>query len=270
MIHIVHNWIAEVSAKTSLSPRFIGALLAYYHGTTLYDQWPSNNNPLEIGGDGDDPWFKLATDHTQGICDYETWQIGAEASVALLNNPPESFSLDMEQIKASNSNPHVQAILMASSGFDAKHFGATVNHPGGLLWSAYLDPSFREYWISLDEPLPHEKPATETKENATSKTITVITASGNETGIQIAQDYKVSLRDLAKANPKLTFDNTVIKKGTSITIPENEEKSILYKCMYGEDINAILQSFHASRVAFDYLNPHFTKCEPGMTIRIPQ
>ena len=227
-------YVDEVANATGLEARFVAAIVAAEHGTELMQKGLDPNlvnNPadLSLGATGDAP--KPDGELPNGVNEYPTWAKGAAAFAMYLNDPPPEARLDMAAIRAdlAAGKPYAACVSFCASAYASGHYGATQKHPGGLLWSCYLDPYYKPLWesaapemaapaVQVAEARLAAAEATTAPAPPPSVYYTTVVVRPGDTLTAIAIRENTNVPKILAANPDIT-DPNLLTVGEKIRVP---------------------------------------------------
>lgn len=220
----VREYLLIAEQESDVPARILATILAAERGPDLLQTWPTGmlndgpvetNNPADISGNGEEPWYEgVVGVLSNGVSVYRTLPDGAIAWGRLLKNPPTIMHLPANWIAVANSAPEVALRLFAESNYAASHYNATPENPAGDLINVYNSDVYKPLYttdVASEAPTPTETTS------KTPKRFEIYRIRPSNTLSQIALTYGISVADILDYNdiPNPDF----IMPGQQIRLP---------------------------------------------------
>ena len=163
------EYLTIAEQESGVPKRVLASILAAERGPDLLQTWPSGllngavvetNNPADISGNGNEPWYEGVTGVlSNNVSVFRTLPDGAIAWGRLLRYPPSPMHLPGNWFQIANSAPEVALRLFAESDYAASHYHATAENPAGDLAETYNSDIYKPLWA--DETVTQEPVATD-------------------------------------------------------------------------------------------------------------
>ena len=163
------EYLTIAEQESGVPKHILASILAAERGPDLLQTWPTGllngtvvetNNPADISGNGNEPWYEGVTGIlSNNVSVFRTLPEGAIAWGRLLKNPPSVMRLPGNWISIANTAPEVALRLFAESDYASSHYNATPENPAGDLLGVYNSDVYKPLWA--DESTPQEPIATD-------------------------------------------------------------------------------------------------------------